>query len=137
LIEIADLILTYTSTIGLEAALMGKPVMVAGQTHYRAKGFTLDSDTETEYFDKLNEVLKMTDSKHDVDVQSARRYSFLFFRRYMIDFSKLINQEKSSKIHLKLKNLNDLKSKQNSELNAVVGFILETKNIGDHQALIL
>lgn len=137
LIEISDLILTYTSTIGLEAALMGKPVMVAGQTHYRGKGFTLDTDTEAEYLDRLIEVLKMTKNEINVDVQSARRYSFLFFRRYMLDFSTIINHEKSSKLHLNIENLPDLKSKRHSILNTVARFILETRNPSDHQALIL
>jgi len=137
LIELSHLILTYSSTIGLEAALMGKPVMVTGQTHYRAKGFTIDTDTEAEYFDRLIEILKMTESELNVDVEITRRYSFLFFRRYMIEFSSIINQEKSSKIHLMIENLNDLKSKRHSELSAVVDFILETKNLSDHQALIL
>jgi hypothetical protein len=137
LIELAHLILTYSSTIGLEAVLMGKPVMVAGQTHYRAKGFTLDTDTGAEYFNRLSETLKMAESEIDVDIEMARRYSFLFFRRYMIDFTSIINQESSTKINLVLDNLEDLKSKQHSELSAVVNFILESTNLSDHKALII
>ena len=44
LIELANVILVYTSTIGLEASLMGKPVIVAAETHYRGKGFTIGTE---------------------------------------------------------------------------------------------
>ena len=42
LIELADVGLVYTTTVGLEMAMRGIPVIVAGQTHYRGKGFTTD-----------------------------------------------------------------------------------------------
>jgi hypothetical protein len=79
----------------------------------------------------------MAESEIDVDIEMARRYSFLFFRRYMIDFTSIINQESSTKINLVLDNLEDLKSKQHSELSAVVNFILESTNLSDHKALII
>ena len=49
LMAMADIGLVYTSTTGLEMALHGKPVIVAGRTHYRAKGFTLDVSSPTEF----------------------------------------------------------------------------------------
>ena len=42
LVEIADLGLVYTTTVGMEMAMSGVPVIVVGNTHYRDKGFTLD-----------------------------------------------------------------------------------------------
>jgi hypothetical protein len=42
LLDISDLLLTYTTTVGLEAAVRGKQVVVAGDTHYRGRGFTID-----------------------------------------------------------------------------------------------
>lgn len=42
LVEIADLGLVYTTTVGMEMAMSGVPAIVIGQTHYREKGFTLD-----------------------------------------------------------------------------------------------
>ncbi len=42
LIEVADLGLVYTTTVGMEMAMKGLPVIVAGQTHYRGRGFTYD-----------------------------------------------------------------------------------------------
>jgi len=37
LVELADVGLVYTTTVGLEMALKGIPVVVAGQTHYRGR----------------------------------------------------------------------------------------------------
>ncbi len=42
LVEIADLGLAYTTTVGMEMAMSAVPVILGGRTHYRGKGFTLD-----------------------------------------------------------------------------------------------
>ena len=42
LLQLSDAVLTYTTTVGLEAAVRGKRVAVAGDTHYRGRGFTDD-----------------------------------------------------------------------------------------------
>ena len=42
LMDISNLLLTYATTVGLEAAVRGKQVAVAGATHYRGRGFTTD-----------------------------------------------------------------------------------------------
>ena len=45
------LALVYTTTAGLELALIGGiPVLISGRAHCRKKGFTLDADTWDEYF---------------------------------------------------------------------------------------
>ncbi len=41
LVEIADFGLVYTTTVGMEMAMSGLPVIVTGKTHYAEKGFTL------------------------------------------------------------------------------------------------
>ena len=137
LIELANLVLTYSSTVGLEAALMGKLVQVAGQTHYRERGFTIDPESRDEYFYRINSLLKNENSDKIVDVEIARRYAYLFFKKYMIDFSSIIQQKKSSKINLMINDLADLKSNPPAGLSAVVDFILQTPNTGDQYSLIL
>ena len=52
LMDACDVGLVFTSTTGLELALQGKPVIVAGRTHYRGKGFTHDA-TSPEDFEKI------------------------------------------------------------------------------------
>jgi hypothetical protein len=57
LIEIANLGLAYTTTVGVETAMNGIPVIACGETHYRKRGFTLDPNTWDEYFTTLENVL--------------------------------------------------------------------------------
>lgn len=56
ILDITDIAVTHTSTIGLEMAMTGKPSIVLGKTHYRGLGFTLDPATSEEYFKVLEEL---------------------------------------------------------------------------------
>ena len=84
LIEIADLGLVYTTTVGLEMAMSGLPVIVVGRTHYRDKGFTLDPDSWDTYFQFLSQVLanpgKFRPAK--AQVECAWEYAYRFFFEY-------------------------------------------------------
>lgn len=78
IMEEADLGLVYTSTTGIEMACMGKPVVVAGQAHYRGLGFTNDPETPDEYVDVLGRLLRDPSSGvRSLDL--ARRYAHVFF----------------------------------------------------------
>jgi hypothetical protein len=57
IVEIADLGLVYTTTVGMEMAMSGVPVIVVGNTHYRNKGFTLDPESWQSYFELLTKIL--------------------------------------------------------------------------------
>lgn len=78
----SDVVLTYTSTVGLEAAARGIPSAVAGICHYRGKGFTVDVASEEDLRGVLSEPPVMSPS----DRELARRYAYLFFVRMMIPF---------------------------------------------------
>lgn len=78
LVEEAACVLVYTSTIGLEAALAGRPVIVAARPHYAGKGFTLDAGDPGELGALLDAVLA-DPGRHRPDVVLARRYANLFF----------------------------------------------------------
>ncbi len=83
LIEISDLLLTYTTTVGLEAAARGKQVAVAGDTHYRGRGFTTDIAGPT----ALERVLAREAAPLPTEtVELAIRYAHMFFFRAMIPF---------------------------------------------------
>ena len=76
----SDAGLVFTSTTGLELALQGKPVIVAGQTHYRHKGFTLDVADAASFEAALDRVLADPAAVRP-DPTLARRYAYLFFFR--------------------------------------------------------
>ncbi|HEU0296447.1 MAG TPA: hypothetical protein VFR47_27170 [Anaerolineales bacterium] len=84
LIEIADLALAYTTTVGMEAAMNGIPVVCCGQTHYRGRGFTIDPNTWGEYFAALEKVLSDLTAHRLTEEQLARawNYAYRFFFEY-------------------------------------------------------
>lgn len=88
LLEIADLGMVYTTTVGLEMAMSGLPVTVVGQTHYREKGFTFDPKSWEEYFDLLERFAQSQESFHLTSQQTdlAWRYAYTFFFDYPIPF---------------------------------------------------
>lgn len=84
LMELAKLGLVYTTTVGLEMAMHGIPVMVAGKTHYRNRGFTYDPNTWVDYFKELSRLLangKGVRLEKD-KVEAAWKYAYLFFFQY-------------------------------------------------------
>ena len=53
LITRADVVLPFVSTIAIEAALLGKPVLIAGNAYYANSGFVYAAKTRAEYFHLL------------------------------------------------------------------------------------
>jgi hypothetical protein len=84
LIDIADVGLVYTTTVGLEMAMRGLPVLVAGRTHYRGKGFTLDPETLDEYLSLLKRLIETPESFRltQSQIDHAWHYAYLFFFEY-------------------------------------------------------
>jgi hypothetical protein len=84
LIEIASLGLAYTTTVGVETAMNGIPVISCGQTHYRGRGFTIDPNTWGEYFLTLENVLSDLPSHRLTEEQTAKawNYAYRFFFEY-------------------------------------------------------
>ena len=76
----ADFGLVYSSTTGLEMVLTGKPVVVAAQTHYRDKGFTIDIDSNKDFSHAI-EQLCQDPLAFTPNQQLVRRYAYLFFFR--------------------------------------------------------
>jgi hypothetical protein len=88
LVEIADLGLVYTTTVGMEMVMSGVPVVVAGKTHYREKGFTLDPDSWNSYFNLLDQALASPSSFRPAkkQVEQAWNYAYRFFFHYPLPF---------------------------------------------------
>jgi len=84
IIEIADVGLVYTTTVGLEMATSGLPTVVVGQTHYRGKGFSLDPDSWQAYFELLDQLLAQPERYRlsGEQVRSAWEYAYRFFFEY-------------------------------------------------------
>ena len=82
LIAAADLGLVYTTTVGLEMAMSGVPVIVAGETHYRDRGFTLDPEGWVNYYKTIKAVLEEPSiyrmEKEQIELAWAYAYRFFF-----------------------------------------------------------
>jgi hypothetical protein len=79
LLDASDTVLVYASTTGLEAAIRGKPVVVAGDVHYRGKGFTVDLERPED----LTAAIARTVPPSQEQVKLARRYAYAYFFRLM------------------------------------------------------
>jgi hypothetical protein len=88
LLQIADLGLAYTTTVGMEMPMSGVPVVVGGRTHYRAKGFTNDPATWDEYFSIVDQHLSAPiEQRLSRDqVELAWKYAYHFFFDYPTPF---------------------------------------------------
>jgi hypothetical protein len=84
LIEIASLGLAYTTTVGVETAMNGIPVISCGSTHYRGRGFTIDPNSWDEYFSTLENILANLPAHRLTEEQTARawNYAYRFFFEY-------------------------------------------------------
>ncbi len=84
LVNTADVGLVFTTTVGMEMAMIGLPVIVTGRTHYRGKGFTIEPNSWDEYFETLESVIadpqKYAPSRENVE--SAWTYAYRFFFEY-------------------------------------------------------
>jgi hypothetical protein len=77
--------IVYGTKMALEIALRGLPVIVAGESFVRGKGFTLDASNATEYYEILDGVQdlgRLTPNQ----LERAIRYGYHFYFRRQIDF---------------------------------------------------
>ena len=88
LMEVAALGLAYTTTVGMEMAMRCVPVIVAGKTHYRGRGFTLDPATWDEYYAMLNRALENLPGNRltSEQVEAAWNYAYRFFFEFPLGF---------------------------------------------------
>jgi hypothetical protein len=86
--EIAGLGLAYTTTVGMEMAMRGVPVILAGVTHYRGRGFTFDPSSWNEYYATLERLLSYLPANRlsQEQVETAWNYAYRFFFDFPMPF---------------------------------------------------
>ncbi len=122
LVENAAVVLAYTSTIGLEAAVGGVPVVVAGRTHYRGKGFTRDPDTRNAWETALAQAFEQG-RMSQAQIDLARRYAYLYFFSEIIPFS-LVKEAPRSYVTFNYRRNDELRPGQNTALDAICTALL-------------
>jgi hypothetical protein len=130
IIPIADVILIYTSTIGLESAILGKTVITAAQTHYADHGFTIDCRSLEEYSSALVDSKRLAEFNANAAVVAlARKYAYLFFFKQMVPFPYVTFEGPKYLPRLKLNELDDLAPGRDPHLDAICEGILRLKPI--------
>ena len=90
MIDMTDVGVVNTSTVGLEMAVMGKPVVVISQTHYRNKGFTWNAVSPANYFETVDSLLysgMISESKKKL----AEKYFFMMMFLYQVPLPTIYN----------------------------------------------
>jgi hypothetical protein len=57
-LKIGDFVVTHHSTVGLEAALIGRAAVTCSTIHYADKGFTFDAKSKDEYFQIVDDLIR-------------------------------------------------------------------------------
>ncbi|MBK8551375.1 MAG: hypothetical protein IPL53_10070 [Ignavibacteria bacterium] len=107
---------TVMGTGGLELALQGKPVILAGDAHYSKKGFTYDSN-DRESYRMLLAGAKNTGLLNEEMQSLAWKYGYIYFIQKQIPLLPAVHEN----LHIDFTRLNDLVP----EKNKFIDFICE------------
>jgi hypothetical protein len=129
LMDMADLGLVYTSTAGLEMALAGLPVVVAADTHYCGKGFTIDVERRDEFEQTLHRVLD-DPGAFGPDLEIARRYAFTFFFRALSP-SLWVTEPVRGLAQLNVRDASELAPGQDPSMDRVCRGLLENASFSE------
>jgi len=92
-IDISDIGVVHTSTVGLEFAMANKPIILISETNYRNKGFTYDVISPVDYFSKIDMLVDTKTVLFD-QVKLARKYfymmMFLYQKKVPLKFERSI-----------------------------------------------
>lgn len=125
LMDIAAFGMVYTSTVGLELAARGVPVVVAADTHYRGRGFTIDASTREEYWADADHLLRSPpDAVERARIRElARRYAALFFFRFH-NVLDAVTEDGRSRPRIRVASAEELDIGHDAALDRLVGGIL-------------
>jgi hypothetical protein len=85
LAEASHAALIYGARMGVEIAALGTPLIVAGETFNRRKGYSYDVESREEYFSLLDRIEELPRNDPQT-IARARRYAYHYYYRLMIDF---------------------------------------------------
>jgi hypothetical protein len=78
LADLADVAIVYSTKMGLESALMGIPLIIAGSAFYGQKGIGIDPRTHQEYHEALDRIPQMSRAT-PAELERIRRYAFHYY----------------------------------------------------------
>ena len=123
--QVIDCGITVFGTVGMELAILGKPVITAGKSHYSNKGFTYEAGSEDEYCSLLRKCKYIQSlSLSEAQKELARRYTYLFFiqRHFPI---RAINKKQGHWGDLDLSKVDSLKPGNDSVMDLICDCIID------------
>jgi len=122
LIPLSTIGLVHTSTVGLEMASRGIPVISIGRSHYRGYGFTFDPESRDEYFNLLKDILK---GNKKIELEKIKDLSFKFiklnfFHYYSVNGLMEFKEGSGDDIKIKINNIQDLYRGKNKNFDYVL-----------------
>jgi hypothetical protein len=125
LMEMATIGLVYTSTVGLEMAARGIPVVCAGAGHYVHHGFTVDPQSKDEYWQAVERLLESRPPAPELarSQDLARRYAHLFFFRFH-QYLDVVHEAGRSRPRVTVRTAADLSPGRHAALDRVMDCIL-------------
>lgn len=135
LIRMAQVGCVYASTIGLEMAVAGVPVVVAGAAHYARKGFTHDPIGVEEYRSQLSDLMQgRTTLPRATQIDRALGYAHVFFLRRMYPMT-VLEEVQEMRPRLTYQSHRDLLHGKHPVLDVICDGILEGKSFGLEHSL--
>ncbi|MBA2112900.1 hypothetical protein [Bremerella alba] len=120
LAEMSSAALIYGARMGVEIAMLGVPLIVAGETFNRGKGYSHDVESAEEYFELLDRVTELPSRVPD-SIGLATKYAYHYFFKLMMDFPLygVSDEFQVSGARLAFKTLDELKVGKCASLDTI------------------
>jgi len=128
LIRRSKLILVYNSTIGLEASIMGMPVLCAGKARFTQVPSVFFPGSIAEYLQMAEDFLTASDVKAPPEHQrNARRFLYYQLFRSSLPFDTFLEEDRFWKGYVTLKpfDIDALRRQNSATLDTILHGILE------------
>lgn len=128
LIELIDIGITISGTIGNELPLFGKPVITAGEAQYSGKGFSIMANNRDEYF-KILKTINNIKPLNDEQIQNARKSAYSYFFERQIPFEVQIKNNEEHWADLDLNSIEELLPGKNKGIDKICEGIIFDKDV--------
>ena len=126
LIEQSKLVLVYNSSIGLEASILGKPVLCAGRARYTQAQTVTFPETREMYMESLEEMLAVDPSSQPAEyMRNARKFLHDELFRASLDLSAFLEVDRTLAGMVTFKDFDPVELRRSESLVVIKRGILE------------
>jgi hypothetical protein len=129
LYPLVSALLVHTTTVGIEMAAKGMPVITSAKSPYRGFEFTLDPEDRTQYFQALENSLSNRDQiDPELQMDLARRFILFYHFHYYMKMD-IMDYRWSEVPRLKVGSIRDIAPGRNIYLDYVADSIMDGQPI--------